>query len=259
MLRRTWSLRVALVVLASLCTGSALAVRGQPHAPRPLDGVARRKVPLTLDGAPPLSLFVNEVADFGWWEEESARPGSNPFGAKLWPAALAVAEHLASSPSACLSGLRVLEIGCGNGLCSLVAAARGASVTATDVAPAALELTRQAASAQSLAVDATAFDLGCAAALPAAELVVAADLLYDDELAGLVARRVAEAVRRGSWVLVGDENRSGRDVFLRRLRELLGRAHGEVAFEPRVVRLAALKWKEKRVGLMEFNAPEVAS
>ena len=50
-----------------------------------------------------------------------------PYWAELWPAATALAEALPE-----VAGLRVVELGCGLGVPALVAAARGADVTATD-------------------------------------------------------------------------------------------------------------------------------
>ncbi len=61
-----------------------------------------------------------------------------PYWAELWPAAHALA---ASLPD--VGGLRVVELGCGLGLPSLVAAARGATVTAADWADDAVELLRE--------------------------------------------------------------------------------------------------------------------
>jgi predicted nicotinamide N-methyase len=57
-------------------------------------------------------------------EEEFAHDEFLPYWAELWPASLALAEALPD-----MSGLRVVELGCGLGLPSLVAAARGAEVT----------------------------------------------------------------------------------------------------------------------------------
>ena len=59
-----------------------------------------------------------------------------PYWAELWPAALAVADALPER----LAGLRVVELGCGLGVPSLVAAARGAAVVATDWAADAVAL-----------------------------------------------------------------------------------------------------------------------
>jgi predicted nicotinamide N-methyase len=68
-------------------------------------------------------------------EEAFAHDEFLPYWAELWPAATALAAALPA-----VAGLRVVELGCGLGLPSLVAAARGAEVTATDWAPEAVEL-----------------------------------------------------------------------------------------------------------------------
>ena len=189
-----------------------------------IDGIERRKIPIRVGGsASPLDLHVVEVADWSWWEEQSIDESANPFGAKLWPASLAVADYLAGLPEDVLPAMSVLEIGCGNGLCSLTVAARGAaSVVASDLSEDALTLTREAAQQQGLAVQTLRFDLADRATpLPPAQLVIAADVLCarvrfepkraraaqlagttcradDAGLATTVAHRVAEAAARGS-------------------------------------------------------------
>jgi methylase of polypeptide subunit release factors len=69
-----------------------------------------------------------------------------PYWAELWPAARALAEALPN-----VDGLRVVELGCGLGLPSLVAAAKGGRVTAIDWSPAAVELLRANAARNGLA------------------------------------------------------------------------------------------------------------
>ena len=57
-----------------------------------------------------------------------------PYHGILWPSSLALADHLASRfPT--MAGIDVVELGCGLGLPSIVAARRGARVTATDFHP----------------------------------------------------------------------------------------------------------------------------
>jgi predicted nicotinamide N-methyase len=80
-------------------------------------------------------------------EEAFARDEFLPYWAELWPAATALAAALPD-----LKGLRVVELGCGLGLPSLVAAARGANVTATDWAEDAVELLRKNATRNGLVV-----------------------------------------------------------------------------------------------------------
>ena len=132
------------------------------------------------------TIGVVEVADWGaWWEEKSKDDNSNPHGAKLWPAAVAVARYVSSLP---IQGKTVLELGCGNGLCSLAAAQAGAtSVIATDLSADALGLTDEACAINDVkSVTTQILDLGGKEPLPAADVVVCADLLYDDDLAALL-------------------------------------------------------------------------
>ena len=62
-------------------------------------------------------------------EEAFEREEFLPYWAELWPSALALARVVARLE---VAGLRVLELGCGLGLPSVVAALRGAEVLATD-------------------------------------------------------------------------------------------------------------------------------
>ena len=62
-----------------------------------------------------------------------------PYWAELWPSGLALARALPPR----LDGLRVVELGCGLGVPSLTAAARGAEVTALDWAQDAIDAARR--------------------------------------------------------------------------------------------------------------------
>ena len=96
-----------------------------------------------------------------------------PYWAELWPAGLALAHALPPH----LDGLRVIELGCGLGIPSLVAAARGARVTAIDWSTEAIALLHTNAAANGLAVDAQARDWR---RLDGSwDLALAADVLYE--------------------------------------------------------------------------------
>jgi predicted nicotinamide N-methyase len=86
-----------------------------------------------------LSILRPETPEDLLDEDAFAQDEFLPYWAELWPAAIA----LASALPARLSGVRVVELGCGLGIPSLVAARRGAAVTATDWADEAIELLRQ--------------------------------------------------------------------------------------------------------------------
>jgi SAM-dependent methyltransferase len=78
-----------------------------------------------MDGAPTLA--------------GEAKKGWQPYWAELWECSFVVAERLASQD---LTGLRLLDVGCGLGLTGSVAAARGARVTMIDAAHPALLFAR---------------------------------------------------------------------------------------------------------------------
>ena len=144
-----------------------------------------------------------------------------PYWAELWPAATALAEALPE-----MRGLRVVELGCGLGVPSLVAAARGAHVTATDWAEDAISLLRENAARNGLTLRAEVRDWR----EPWAErfdLALAADVLYERRNVEPVLARLRELAPVALVALAG---RPYESEFLR----LAGTAE-ELA--PRVVRL----------------------
>ena len=144
-----------------------------------------------------------------------------PYWAELWPAGLALARALPDD----LEGVRVVELGCGLGVPSLVAAARGAHVTAVDWATDAIALLRENAARNDLTFDAVradwrAFD-------GSFDLALAADVLCEarnvEPLAELLSRIAPRA-------LVGLAGRSYEREFLERVRQFARvRDHGKVA------------------------------
>lgn len=129
-----------------------------------------------------------------------------PYWAELWPAARALAEALPD-----VDGLRVVELGCGLGLPSLVVAAKGGSVTATDWSPDAIALLRKNASRNGLELHAEVRDWR----EPWAEqfdLALAADVLYEQRNVEPVLERLHELAPVALVALAG---RPYEDRFLR--------------------------------------------
>ena len=198
--------------------GPLAVMRGAP------EGLRARTVP-----APGGPLIVYESDDLDRdLDHAIASGGPAPYGRVLWPSAHAAA-------SALLALLRahraehgvppsVVELGCGTGLCALVAARAGAKVLATDVDQGALVAVRAAAIQFPGAQLTTAlFDVCNSAVMPAGDIVMAADLLYEEDLSRAMARRAREALARGSIVIVGDPGRAFRPRFDEDLRD-----HGTV-------------------------------
>jgi predicted nicotinamide N-methyase len=136
-----------------------------------------------------------------------------PYWAELWPAGRVLAEALPAS----LRGRGVLELGCGLGLPSLVAAARGARVLATDWAPEAIELVRVNAERNGISLEARVARWDEPAAFgPARELVLAADVLYE---ARNVSQLLALLPRLGREVLLAEPGRPAAKAFFRAVEE----------------------------------------
>ena len=152
----------------------------------------------------------------------------DPFGCVLWPGAQLVASRLLrGDPVGPLAGRSVLCLGAGTGLEALAAEALGAeSVVATDTNPVPLALLRRGASATTGNGDGTKEDpaggapamrlttaffdiLNSSAALPDCDVLLAADCIYNKELAEGLARRCVEAAC-GDAGTVGEGGRRGR-------------------------------------------------
>jgi predicted nicotinamide N-methyase len=113
--------------------------------------------------------FPEELID----EDAFANDEFLPYWADLWPAATALATALPD-----VTGLRVVELGCGLGLPSLVAAARGAEVTASDWAAAAIDLLRSNAARNGLTLRTEVRDWRDSWG-ERFDLALAADVLYE--------------------------------------------------------------------------------
>ena len=141
-------------------------------------------------------------------EDAFARDEFLPYWAELWPAATALVAALPEQ----LAGLRVLELGCGLGVPSLVAAARAAEVTAVDWAEDAVELLRRNATRNGLELRAEVHDWR----RPLAgryDLAIAADVLYEQRNVEPVLARLREAAPAALVALAG---RPYEAEFLRR-------------------------------------------
>ncbi|HEX4109781.1 MAG TPA: methyltransferase domain-containing protein [Solirubrobacteraceae bacterium] len=139
-----------------------------------------------------------------------------PYWAELWPSGLALARAL---DGRALNGARVLELGCGLGLPSLVAARAGGRVLASDWSLGALSLLQRNASENELAVETVAADWAAPEPLTARapfDLVLAADVLYERRSIPLLLDLLP---RLGRCVWLADPGRATAEGFLRRAPE----------------------------------------
>lgn len=134
-----------------------------------------------------------------------------PYWSVVWRSGVALGRELEGSR---LAGLRVVELGCGLAVPSLVAARAGAAVLATDGCAEALELVERNARENGLSIVTARVDWRAADELVARgpfDLVLAADVLY--ERAG-VALLLSLLPRLGREVWLADPGRSVAGAFL---------------------------------------------
>ncbi|GJD81582.1 class I SAM-dependent methyltransferase [Methylobacterium gregans] len=161
--------------------------------------------------APEIRLHVADEATALWQktEEELEAIGlPPPFWAFAWAGGQALARYLLDNPDLC-AGARVLDFASGSGLCAIAAARAGAArVLASDLDPFALPAIALNAAANGVAerIAATAEDL--IGRDPEADLVLAADIFYERDLAARVGDWLGDLAARGTRVLVGDPGRS---------------------------------------------------
>jgi predicted nicotinamide N-methyase len=185
-----------------------------------LRGVAVSELPASL-----LAVAVRQVAGVhvllpADWEalrhDEGAAGRPVPFWARPWPSGTALAEALSAGPPP--AGARVVELGCGLAVPSIVAAQAGAEVLATDGASDAV-----AYAAHSLALSQTTGEVAHAAWAEHGDelaergpfdLVLAADVCYTPQNADALVRLLPRLVAPGGEVRMADPGRANARRFL---------------------------------------------
>ncbi len=204
----------ALIALRTSLAERLIALRGPDAPPLPdsLLDVAVRRVALP-DG----DVFSVLPVD---WEalrhDEAAAGRPIPYWARLWPSGLNLAAAVAEDPPR--EGTRVLELGCGLALPSLVAARAGASVLATDGSTDAVAFAAHGMALNEVRADVAQGDWEQHAdVLEAAgpfDLVLAADVLYTRPNVEAALRLLPRLLAPGGLVWLADPGRAGaRDLL----------------------------------------------
>lgn len=155
-------------------------------------------------------------------EEEQADPFAEdlcPYFGILWPAARALSNYLGEHPEF-TKGKTAIELGCGLGLPSLVAAHLGADVLATDFHPDVEEYFMRNTRHSDLSVKYQRLNWREDNALGTYDLVLGSDILYESKHAREVAEGLIKYTRPGSCILLADPGRAYLQKFLDAMNEL---------------------------------------
>ena len=164
--------------------------------------------------------------DDGAAERIGISPAAWPMFGLLWPSGARLAACLGARPVR--AGERILEVGCGLALASLVGHRRGADVTASDRHPLAEPFLIENLRLNSLAPmkylhgdwhpAAASEESGAALAVSGRfDLIVGSDLLYERDAGGDLAGFVSRHAKPSCEVWIVDPDRSNRPAFNARM------------------------------------------
>jgi predicted nicotinamide N-methyase len=137
-----------------------------------------------------------------------------PYWADLWPSARALAAAVAGRA---LRGARTLELGCGLGLPSIAAALAGGRVLATDWAPDAVEAAAHNARRNGVEIETAVVRWQQPDAIVARapwDLVIGADLLYEQRNVGQLLELLPRLVDARGEVWIADPGRRAAEEFV---------------------------------------------
>ena len=144
-----------------------------------------------------------------------------PYWAELWPAAIALSEHLAQH-HLIQPGTSVTEIGCGLGLSGIIAGKLGASVTLTDYLEEALAFAKRNWALNFDAETKAQFaqmDWREPNPALAADVVLASDVCYEKRFLADLPRAFRTLCKPGGRILVSDPYRSAARGFFEALEK----------------------------------------
>ncbi|KQV52721.1 methyltransferase [Pelomonas sp. Root1217] len=188
---------------------------------------------LAIDGAADLqirSLLDNDqFADpAGAAEALGISSAQWPLFGQVWPSGLHLAAAMAIRPLT--DGERILEIGCGLALASLICHRRGAEVTASDVHPLAGAFLLENLRLNELAPmrychgdwseDAVIADGGAPRVQGRFDLIIGSDVLYERDDGGGLAAFIEKHALPQCELLIVDPNRGNRAAFGKRMAGL---------------------------------------
>jgi predicted nicotinamide N-methyase len=144
--------------------------------------------------------------------EEFVKDEQMPYWAEIWPSAITLSSFIADELS--LEGQRVIEIGSGVGMASVVAAWKGARVLATDYSLEALRFVRYNALKNRVALEAERLDWRLVQCSEQFDLLFAADVLYERVNLLPIVTAIDKLLKADGAAYIADPRRRLAEQFL---------------------------------------------
>jgi predicted nicotinamide N-methyase len=142
-----------------------------------------------------------------------------PYWAELWPAAVGLSEYIATHAEQ-IRGKRILEIGCGLGLPSLVAARMGAEVVATDYLADAVLFAKKNAERNGIEkITFKTLDWRKAAGEGPYDVLMASDVAYERSQFEHLLKSFETLVTKDGLTLLSEPNRYIAKPFIENIKE----------------------------------------
>jgi predicted nicotinamide N-methyase len=164
-----------------------------------------------------LKMLRPDSADDLISEEDFVGDERLPYWAAIWPSSIVLANEIAlGNISALAPGKKTIELGCGVGVVTTAAMKAGLDVLATDYYEPALEFV-QANSCRNLSREAKTQMVNwreLPAGLGRFDLILASDVLYEREYAGLFPRLFDKLLQFDGHAVIADPGRVSTPAFL---------------------------------------------
>jgi predicted nicotinamide N-methyase len=149
--------------------------------------------------------------------EEFVKDEQMPYWAEIWPSAITLSSFIADELP--LEGLRVIEIGAGVGMASVVAAWKGAGVLATDYSLEALRFVRYNALKNRVNIETERLDWRLVQCNERFDRLFAADVLYERVNLLPIIYAIDKLLKPGGVAYIADPRRRLAEQFLELARE----------------------------------------
>ena len=191
-----------------------LLMKSDPVSPQGRKTIDIGELSLTIETPPDLDQLLIKAA-----EETPGEVDSIPYYSILWPSATGLAEYLSKKP-ALVKDRRVVELGCGLGLPSILCARLGGDVTATDFHPDNEEWLYHNAELNGVSLSYHQLDWNLFVAadpespIEPAPLIIGSDLIYESiHIAALVCA-INALCSSGGDVIIADPGRDNLPTFI---------------------------------------------